>query len=109
MRNDHRSSEEWLKILQEQKDSGLTIGQFCHTKSIPIQSFHNAKARIKRLRKEVEHIKAKAPADFISIITQSQNDESEVKMILAHGLTRLSIPKSTSARWLSALIKELNS
>ncbi|WP_416351532.1 IS66 family insertion sequence element accessory protein TnpA, partial [Parashewanella curva] len=55
MRHQHRSPEEWLHLLEEQRDSGLTIGQFCHQKSILIQSFHNAKAKIKRLRKEVEH------------------------------------------------------
>ncbi|WP_416351556.1 IS66 family insertion sequence element accessory protein TnpA [Parashewanella curva] len=35
MRHQHRSSEEWLHLLEEQQDSGLTIGQFCHQQEIP--------------------------------------------------------------------------
>ncbi|RLV58778.1 hypothetical protein D5018_15640 [Parashewanella curva] len=100
MRHQHRSSEEWLQLLEEQQDSGLTIGQFCHQKSIPIQSFHNAKAKIKRLRKEVDHIKAKVPAESISIITATKDDEHDASLVLVHGATQLSIPKSTSAKWL---------
>ena len=40
-----RSKNEWLTILENQKDSDLTIAGYCHKNNIPTASFYNAKVK----------------------------------------------------------------
>ena len=57
-----RSKNEWLTILENQKDSGLSIADYCQQNNIPTASFYNAK--VKFLDKNTENKSSFIQATF---------------------------------------------
>lgn len=43
----HRTREEWVGIIHDQGESGLSQRAFCERHGITLSSFHNAKARLR--------------------------------------------------------------
>ena len=52
-----RNDEDWLKLFDDQKNSGLSISKFCEMNNIVLASFYNAKCRL--TSKKIECIRLK--------------------------------------------------
>ena len=52
-----RNDEDWLKLFDDQKNSGLSISKFCEMNNIVLASFYNAKCRL--TNKKIECIRLK--------------------------------------------------
>ena len=41
-----RSRQEWVKLVEEQRRSGLSVAQFCRRESVVVGSFYNWRSRL---------------------------------------------------------------
>ncbi len=94
-----RSKNEWLTILENQKNTGLTIASYCQQNNIPTASFYNA--RVKLLDKSTNNKSSFIQATFTpqSSLTPQINKTEQVilspaepiKVITSHAKVELPI------------------
>ena len=82
----HRTREQWLAIIAEQVDSGLSQKRFCEAHSITPSAFYNAKSRYNGATGVAE------AAQFISVCVDPPPVEParptwEVELSLGDGVT----------------------
>jgi len=59
--NNYRSDQEWLDLITECRQSGLTDKDWCETNSIPVSSFYNAISRLRKKACEVPEREGSVP------------------------------------------------
>ena len=66
----YRTRNEWLTLIREARQSGMTDAQWCQTKGINRNAFYSA---IKRLRKSSCEIPDKRPKEIFDLTTSKQD------------------------------------
>lgn len=91
-----RSRDQWLKLVNEQQASGLTIVDFCQEKKLSTTTFYSAK---KKLTEQTSgFVKAK--------VTQEIEVTKPIESIsIAYGKARIELPDTTSVSYLAQLLK----
>ena len=95
------TQQKWLTIVEQQKQSDLTILQFCRQINISPSTFYQRKRELATL--------SQPSAPFIKAqITQTVEVETQLEPIcLTLGKANLTLPLQTTPQYLAALINEL--
>ena len=92
---------DWQSFIKQQKQSPLTITEFCEQHKISVSCFYKHKAGLKRSEeKDPSFIKVKPPKANLSSPTHHA-------IKVQHGKTRLHLPSQLSPQWLAEFIKAL--
>ena len=96
------TQQKWLTIVEQQKQSDLTILQFCRQINISPSTFYQRKRELTTLRQP--------SASFIKAqITQTVEVETQLEPIsLTLGKAHLTFPLQTTPHYLAVLINELS-
>jgi hypothetical protein len=101
-----RSKQQWLDLLDQQEQSGLSMAEFCRTQSIDPKRFYYHSR--KRLRSVANDHTALA---FVRATMASNNvtsDHPNTKAIrLHHKQSELLLPVTISPAWIAALMVAL--
>lgn len=95
------TQNKWLSIVEQQKQSALTIEQFCNQLQISPSTFYQRKRELTTL--------AQPNASFIKAsITQTLDVETQGSpIILTLGKANLTFPQQTTPQYLATFINEL--
>ena len=92
------TKEQWLELLTEQKQSGLSVAAFCRSKDIVAKNFYN---NSRKARLAAEKPQAFVRAQLV------KNAPAPAGITLNHGKTRLTLPSRVSPKWLASLFLAL--
>lgn len=93
-----RTREDWQRLIEQQKTSGLSIVGFCKQNKLPTSNFYKYRNRLQASEQAPTLVKVKSQA-FTSV---------KSSITLTHGNTQLSLPSRCEPQWLADLIKALN-
>ncbi len=107
-RNPRRSSQEWLQLITECRQSGLTDHMWCEQNKIPLSSFYNA---VSKLRKEScsvpDSVCSYAAGSYTLDLTSSQDvvrveicDSEKIPVFPASGTPQPVLSASSDAAYL---------
>lgn len=97
-----RSQSEWQTLLKAQRESGLSVANFCRQQGLDVKYFSKQKRAFKA---EV----ASTPSRFIKIPpAPSSASMSNLELTLHHQNTRLVLHTGIDARWVADLMKALS-
>lgn len=96
------TQKKWLTIIEQQKQSDLTILQFCRQLDISPSTFYQRKRELTTLNQ--------SSALFIKAqVTQTVEVEAQLEPVcLMLGKAKLTFPLQTTSQYLAALINELS-
>ena len=101
----HRSVEQWQDIIEQQKNSGLSIATYCRENNISTTSFYHYRSKLNFGRQ------IKAPAaqtGFVQVKPASTIEHSSAVITLQTNLVTLKLPLTVSPQWLGQLLRELS-
>jgi len=93
-----RSQEQWQTIIENQQISGLTIIDYCQQQQLSTSSFYAFKKKLSL--SSGSFVRAK-------ITQQVELIEEQAVITVNVGKANISLPASTSATYLSQLLREL--
>ena len=99
-----KTNSEWRAILQQQKDSHLSIDAFCRKHKFATSSFYKYR---KLLAKESHFIQARVITDPIETKHDTDLIDTQPGFMLELPVGQLSLPASTSVAYLIQLIRGL--
>lgn len=115
----HRTRDEWLTIIEEQRRSGLGQTQFCRQHGITCSAFSNAKQRLSPVGvplsafvpalppdADTKTHTAARPDETPSTVPAANHHPAASLSLLLPGAT-LCLPVDISPRWLATLIREM--
>jgi putative transposase len=96
------NKQQWLAFIDEQKQSDLSITEFCRNKNISADNFYYHRGQLLKKMKfdSSPFIKASVTKNASSIKPPSC-------LILNVGRSQLQLPETISPQWLAALIASL--
>jgi len=96
------TQQKWLTIIEQQKQSDLTILQFCRQLNISPSTFYQRKRELTTPNQ--------SSASFIKAqVTQTVEVEAQLEPIcLTLGKAKLTFPLQTTPQYLAAFINELS-
>jgi len=98
-----RTKKQWLELLEQQQQSGLSVAEFCRTRDLNPKNFYY---HIKRQRSAAEPTApAFVRADLNGTIVDRQN---QMGIQLQRGRCQLHLPANTSTRWIAELMANLS-
>jgi hypothetical protein len=98
-----RSQSEWQALLKAQRESRLSVADFCHQQGLDAKYFS------KRKRAFETQQTTSAPNRFIKMSpTPSSSPMSNLELALHHQNTRLVLHTGIDARWVADLMKALS-
>ncbi|QBL09184.1 IS66 family insertion sequence hypothetical protein [Rheinheimera sp. D18] len=93
-----RSLEQWRNIIEEQQASDLTIAEYCQQHALSKTTFYATKNKLSASSGHFIRAKITKQIDVI---------EQQKPFTLAIGNVTLSLPTTTSATFLSQLLRDL--
>jgi hypothetical protein len=92
--------QQWLELINEQQQSGLSIAAFCRNKNIKVKYFYYHRT---------QHIKSNNPSAFIQAkpTRDKRPMDSPASLTLHCGSGQLHLPADVSPVWLASLMKSL--
>lgn len=102
------TQKKWLAIVEQQKQSTLTIKEFCIQLKISPSTFYQRKRELTTL--DIRRQLTQSDTSFIKAsIMQTVEVEAPVSpILLTLGKINLTFPSQTSPQYLAALINELS-
>ena len=93
-----RSQEQWQTIIDDQQTSGLTIIDYCQQQQLSTSSFYAVKKKL-----------GLTSGNFVraKITQQVELIEAQDSITLTIGKANVSLPSTTSATYLSQLLRAL--
>jgi len=93
-----RSQEQWQTIIEDQQISGLTILDYCQQQQLPTSSFYAVRKKL-----------SLSSGNFVraKITQQVELIEAQESITLTIGKANVSLPSTTSATYLSQLVRAL--
>jgi len=99
-----RTKKQWLELLEQQQQSGLSVAEFCRTRDLNPKNLYY---QIKRQRSETTE--PAAPAFVRAELDSARIDHQEQQGIkLQRGRCQLRLPANTSPRWVAELMMALS-
>ncbi|MCL5049386.1 IS66 family insertion sequence element accessory protein TnpA [Aliidiomarina haloalkalitolerans] len=99
MSQTHRTREQWLELIAEFEQSGLSQKDFCDQRGLSPAYFGQRRLRLQR---EAED----NGVGFALAVPKSPTSQQTVQLRI--GQTELVLPLSVSPRWVAQLVKELS-
>ena len=93
-----KNKSQWLALFEEQKQSGLSVAQFCKKKQLSETYFY-----LKRKKLQSQDNQG---STFIAMRPESVTPEPA--MTLQFGQCQLQLDTGTSSQWVAALMKSLS-
>ena len=92
-----RSKEQWKTIIEDQQSSGLTIIDYCQQYQLSTTSFYGVRKKL-----------GLSSSNFVraKITQQVEIVEAQPSITLTVGKANVSLPATTSATYLSQLLRE---
>ena len=102
-KNTKKAKHDWSSILDYQKESGLTVAEFCSIHKISTSSFY-----LNKQRRSVGNnfVEAKVVRQISEKVTQATRPKQTITLITQAG--ELSFPESISSDFLVSVIKGLS-
>lgn len=100
-----RSQSEWLRILQQQKTSGLNVKAFCQQQALSSKTFYKYRRGLSVLPD------SEVPAtSFIKITkpVRQATDPSDTLGVLHYANSQLRIHSGCDVQWLARLLQALS-
>jgi hypothetical protein len=93
-----RSPEQWRSIIEEQQASGLTVTKYCQQNALSKTTFYAVRNKLEAL-----------PGNFVRAKITKQRDviKQQQPITLTVGIVKVYLPATTSATYLSQLLREL--
>jgi hypothetical protein len=98
-----KSKHDWPSIFTYQKESGLTVAEFCSIHKISTSSFY---LNQQRRSSKSNFVEAKVVRQVSTQVTKVSSDERSITLMTKAG--ELSFPESISPDFLIGLIKGLS-
>ncbi len=104
-----RSPEEWQLLIKEHQDSNQTIRAFCYHHGLDEQYFSKKRRQLgyPRTRSIALSVK-RPPSTFIPVAIGDSVSPSGAQLQLSFHSSQLTLPSTTSAHWLSELLRGLS-
>lgn len=101
-RRKYRSQAEWLELIEQQAQSGLSGAEFCKRHGLVAKCFY-------RKRQQLSDGKALVPAgrSFVQLSPESPASTLTEALVLQYREARLQVPMTTDPIWLSRLLQSL--
>ena len=102
-RRKYRSQADWLELIEQQAQSGLSGAEFCKQHGLVAKCFY-------RKRRQLREGKALVPAggSFVQVSPESSTSTlTEAGLVLQYRESRLQVPMTTDPIWLSRLLQSL--
>lgn len=96
----------WLRVVEEFKSSGLSLGAFCERKKINIHTLRYWVQKSATAAAEAKPSSLFVEARPFPRPISSSGSENSIVLTLVTGV-RLEIPASVSGSWLAGLVREL--
>ena len=93
-----RSQEQWQTLIDDQQTSGLTIIDYCQQQELSISSFYAVKKKLSLTSGNFVRAKITQQVELI---------EEKALITLSIGKANVSLPSTTSATYLSQLLRAL--
>jgi|Transcript_17005 transposase-like protein len=95
-----RSPEQWQQILEDQRQSGLTISEFCREHKISTSGFFTQR---KKRQSSTAFVSAKVTQQTSTEVFRHEHQH----IVLELSVGRLTLPTGTSAEYLTILLNGL--
>lgn len=92
------SKQQWLQLLNEQTQSGLTIAAFCRSKDINTKQFYNHRHKARLADTQ--------PSPFVKA-QPSPDQPMPTDIRLQYGKTQINLPVNVTPQWLAQLLTSL--
>ncbi|MDL2009225.1 IS66 family insertion sequence element accessory protein TnpA [Vibrio parahaemolyticus] len=111
----HRSQQEWLRLVQKYYNSEQSAAQFCLEHNLHPKTFDNNRRKLHHLV-NMPKKREDSPSEFVVVEkTAKPNTKTEqqptstlpTELRLEAGACSLRIPRDVTPRWLALLLKEL--
>jgi len=96
-----RSQEQWQTIIEDQQTSGLTIIDYCRQQQLSPSSFYAVKKKLGLTSGNFVRAKITQQVE----LTEAQERGETITLTI--GKTNVSLPSTTSATYLSQLLRAL--
>lgn len=93
-----RSQAQWQTIIKDHKSSGLTVIEYCQQQQLSTSSFYAVKKKLDLSSSNFVRTKITQQVEFVE-------DKSLITVTI--GKVNVSLPSTTSANYLSQLLREL--
>lgn len=92
-----RSQAQWQAIIEDQQSSGLTISDYCLQHQLSATSFYAVRKKL-----------GKSTGNFVraKVTQQVELVEAQASITITVGKANVSLPATTSATYLSQLLRE---
>ncbi|WP_462155787.1 IS66 family insertion sequence element accessory protein TnpA [Pseudoalteromonas piscicida] len=97
----HKTAEQWLKLIEQQELSGLSVTDFCTQHNLSTKSFYNRRSKLRTKKPPESSFIAAKPA-------ASESVPLPELLQLKHGQNTVLLPSNTDALWLAALLRALS-
>ena len=86
MKMDEEKIKEWKLLLDERKQRGLKIEEFCKEKNITASQFYYFQKRVKQFETKKNPVIDKTVMQPIKIVPSQEKENSVIRFILPNGL-----------------------
>jgi hypothetical protein len=103
-RNERRSISEWQSLIEEQRNSGLSVKMFCRERGLVSKTFYNKRHKLTRVSDSDDRAKpcfVKVQPSPPGVIASSDS------VVLQYRSSRLELSNAVSSTWLAELMKAL--
>lgn len=98
-----RTKQQWLELLEQQKQSGLSVAAFCRDQDISAKCFYYHVRRQRLLMVD------SVPSGFVRAeCSATQANASQERLSLQIGRCQLHLPADISVPWLAKLVTALS-
>jgi len=99
-----RTKKQWLELLEQQQQSGLSVAEFCRTRDLnPKNLYYQIKRQRSKTSEPAAPAFVRAELDSVSI-----NHQDQRAIQLQRGRCQLTLPASSSPRWIAELMMALS-
>ena len=96
------NKQQWLDFVEEQKQSDLSITQFCRHKNISADNFYYHRGQLLNKKKADS-----SPFVHAQVKKSTSSFKQQPSLTLIVGCSQLHLPATVSPQWLAALMAAL--
>ena len=96
------NNQQWQALINEQKESGLSVVAFCRNRNIKTDNFYYYRGKSVKKTKSSVFVRAQ------SVKTQPEVNNDKRAFTLQCGQSQLYLPVDVSTVWLASLLKALS-
>ena len=98
-----REVQDWLELFEQQKQSGLTVVDFCRQQQINVQTYYTRRRDIRLQRTSSRFVQVKRKVTKV----ESYTEETDSDLVLQLENAQLRVPTNMSPHWIATVTKAL--